>query len=65
MKKSAFILPVLCSFFLGVLIGFLLSPVKKGFEIGNNSGNTNNNYGKKEEIDEEQNDEEQNDEEQQ
>lgn len=41
MKKSTICL--LCSTMLlfGTLLGFLLSPIKKGLYIGNNSGNTN------------------------
>jgi hypothetical protein len=50
MKKSEVIIIGLCSLFVGVVIGFLISPVKKGIEIGNNSGNTNNFYGKDEEC---------------
>lgn len=54
MKRSEVILATLCGFFFGVIIGFLLSPIKKGLEFGNNSGNTtNNNYGCKEEQEEE------------
>ena len=45
MKKSEVVLMSLCSFFFGVILGFLISPVKKGIDIGNNSGNTNNYYG--------------------
>lgn len=46
MKKSEVILATLCGFFFGVILGFLLSPIKKGIDIGNNSGNTtNNNFG--------------------
>lgn len=41
-KKSELILATLCSFFFGVIIGFLIAPIKKGIEIGNNSGNTTN-----------------------
>lgn len=58
MKKSEAILVTLCGFFLGIIIGFVVSPIKKGFDIGNNSGNTtNNNYGdleEKEEAEEEE-----------
>lgn len=39
MKKSEITITALCAFFMGVVVGFLLSPVKKGIEIGNNSGN--------------------------
>ncbi len=46
MKKSEVILATLCGFFFGVIIGFLVAPIKKGVDIGNNSGNTtNNNFG--------------------
>jgi hypothetical protein len=38
-KKSELILATLCGFFFGVVIGFLISPIKKGIEIGNDSGN--------------------------
>lgn len=40
-KREVFIVSAL-AFFIGVVIGFLISPVKNGF--GNNSGNTTNNY---------------------
>lgn len=42
MKKST--VALLCStmLLLGTLLGFLLSPIKKGLYIGNNSGNNNN-----------------------
>lgn len=49
MKKSEKALPVICGFLFGVVVGFLLSPIKKGFEIGNNCGNCTNYYDKKEE----------------
>ena len=46
MKKSEIALLSLCSFLIGLVLGFLLAPIRKGVEIGNNSGNTtNNNYG--------------------
>lgn len=42
MKKST--VALLCStmLLLGTLLGFLLSPIKKGLYIGNNSGNNHN-----------------------
>lgn len=46
MKKSEVVFTALFGFFIGIVVGFLISPVKKGFEIGNNSGNTTNYYGK-------------------
>ncbi|MBB2181527.1 hypothetical protein H0486_01285 [Lachnospiraceae bacterium MD1] len=54
MKKSEKALPVICGFLFGVVVGFLLSPIKKGFEIGNNCGNCTNYYDKKEEETEEE-----------
>jgi len=44
MKKSEVILTALCTFLLGLVAGILLSPAKKGFEIGNNSGNNTYTY---------------------
>ncbi|MDF2821288.1 MAG: hypothetical protein K0R15_1729 [Clostridiales bacterium] len=35
-------------FLLGLVLGFLISPIKQG--IGNNSGNTTNNYYDKEDV---------------
>ncbi len=52
MKRSEIILSTLCSFLFGVVVGFLIAPIKKGIEIGNNSGNTTNHYDN-EEISEE------------
>lgn len=53
MKKSENIFMVAASFLLGVVIGFLISPVKHGINIGNDSGNdcgnTVNHYDKKKE----------------
>jgi hypothetical protein len=50
LKKPEKILPMLCIFLFGVILGFIASPIKKGIEIGNNSGNTtNNHYNSKEE----------------
>lgn len=49
MKKTELILLEMCTFLAGLIIGFLIAPIKKGLEIGNNSGNTNNyNYGNNE-----------------
>lgn len=50
MKKSEVVLMALSSFFFGVIIGFLITPVKKGIEIGNNSGNTTYNGYDEEEV---------------
>lgn len=47
MNKKEYTLSVLCALFLGIVIGFLLSPIKKGLEFGNNAGNTTNYYGEK------------------
>ncbi len=45
-KLTVFLISVVC-LLAGIILGFLLSPVK--FGIGNNCGNTtNNNYNKKE-----------------
>jgi hypothetical protein len=44
MNKSESRILALCCLFLGIVIGFLISPIKKGIEIGNNAGNTTNNY---------------------
>lgn len=47
-KKEVFMLSAL-AFSVGIVFGFLISPVKNGF--GNNSGNTiNNNYGEEHSI---------------
>ncbi len=54
MKRVEIILLSTCTFLAGLVLGFLIAPVKKGLEIGNNSGNTNNyNYGNNEKQDEE------------
>ncbi len=46
MKKSEIVLLSICSFLTGMVLGFLLAPIKKGIEMGNNCGNTtNHNYG--------------------
>lgn len=37
------VLFAVCLFLLGVVIGFLLAPIKKGISCGNNNGNTYNN----------------------
>ncbi|MDF2513349.1 MAG: hypothetical protein K0S04_3215 [Herbinix sp.] len=53
MKKNEIILLSVCTFLGGLVLGFLIAPIKKGLEIGNNSGNTNNyNYGDNEPKDE-------------
>ncbi|HWT26450.1 MAG TPA: hypothetical protein VN131_00790 [Mobilitalea sp.] len=46
MKKSEIFLLTMCSFLLGLVIGFFTAPVKQGINIGNDSGNTVNNYDK-------------------
>jgi hypothetical protein len=38
-KPTGALLALLC-LFAGIIIGFLLSPAKRGIQIGNNSGNT-------------------------
>jgi hypothetical protein len=54
LKKTEIVLLSVCTFLVGVVMGFLVAPIKKGFEIGNNSGNTNNyNYGNNEDQEEE------------
>ncbi|NLZ81289.1 MAG: hypothetical protein GX913_05745 [Clostridiales bacterium] len=46
MEKKEIIILALLTFSLGMITGFLISPMKAG--IGNNSGNTtHNNYGEK------------------
>lgn len=40
-KRESFTLSAL-AFSMGIVVGFLISPAKKGF--GNNSGNTTNNF---------------------
>lgn len=42
MRTSTAILTALLTFFAGIFVGFLLSPVKRG--IGNNCGNTTTAY---------------------
>lgn len=49
MKKSEQILAILCALLFGIVFGFLISPIKKGMEFGNNAGNTTNYYGYKKE----------------
>jgi hypothetical protein len=44
MKKSEVFFITLCGFLSGVIIGFLMSPIKKGVKMGNNCGNTTNHY---------------------
>jgi hypothetical protein len=51
MNKSEKIFIGLFGFLLGMVVGFLISPVKKGIEVGNNSGNTS--YAKEPELEEE------------
>lgn len=46
-KKPGLWAPSL-GFFMGMSIGFLISPIKQG--MGNNSGNTTNNYYGKEQL---------------
>lgn len=38
------VLIMLCCVFLGVIYGFLISPIKKGISVGNNNGNNYNEY---------------------
>lgn len=38
------ILVILCCLLLGIIKGFLISPVKRGLFCGNNSGNTYNRF---------------------
>lgn len=53
MTKPEVILLSISTFLGGLVVGFFIAPIKKGLEIGNNSGNTNNyNYGKNENKDE-------------
>lgn len=37
-KMTAFLISTIC-FLLGLVLGFLIAPIKKGIQIGNNSGN--------------------------
>lgn len=41
MKKSTGVLLSFACFLLGLVVGFLLAPIKQGIQVGNNSGNTN------------------------
>ncbi len=41
MRKSTAILMSMVLFFFGIIIGFLISPIKKGIYCGNNNGNNN------------------------
>lgn len=43
---------IVCSFLFGLVLGFLISPIKHGINIGNDSGNTVNNYDKDKEKEE-------------
>ncbi|NLT15662.1 MAG: hypothetical protein GXY05_15150 [Clostridiales bacterium] len=47
MKKLTAFLLSMSLFFTGVTLGFLLSPIKKGIYIGNNSGNKGGNNSEK------------------
>jgi len=40
LKKLTGLLLALTSLFVGIILGFLLSPVKHGINIGNDSGNS-------------------------
>lgn len=40
MKKTTAILLSCSALLFGMVLGFLISPIKKGIEVGNNSGNT-------------------------
>lgn len=42
------ILKGVCLFFLGIILGFLIAPIKQGITCGNNCGNS---YGTKEDFD--------------
>ena len=44
MKRREIVTVSALAFSIGIVLGFLISPVKKGIDIGNNSGNTVNNY---------------------
>ncbi|MDF2537335.1 MAG: hypothetical protein K0S76_356 [Herbinix sp.] len=46
MSKSKKIFIGVFGFLLGMVVGFLISPIKKGIEIGNNCGNSPNYYGR-------------------
>ena len=39
-SSTAVWLFVVCSFLAGIIVGFFLSPIKKGVKIGCNNGNT-------------------------
>ncbi len=58
MSKSTSIILTLAGLFIGIAVGFMVSPVKKGIRIGrlridcnvgcnNGAGNTNTRYGRK------------------
>ena len=40
MKKTTAILLSCSALLFGMVLGFLISPIKKGIEVGNNSGNS-------------------------
>lgn len=44
MKKTLAFLMSAAFFFAGITLGFVLSPIKKGIFIGNNSGNRGGGY---------------------
>lgn len=44
MKKVEIVVAALGGLFLGIIIGFLIAPIKKGIEIGNNAGNSTSYY---------------------
>lgn len=48
MNKGRAVLISMLMFSVGMILGFLISPIKRG--IGNDSGNTTNNYYNKEET---------------
>lgn len=47
MKKLTAFLLGSTLFFAGITIGFILSPIKKGIYVGNNSGNKDSGFGVK------------------
>ncbi|WP_294411942.1 hypothetical protein [uncultured Ruminococcus sp.] len=47
-SSTALWLFALCSFLIGIIIGFILSPIKKGIKIGCNNGN--NTYEKEQDM---------------
>jgi len=44
MKKGMCFLLTILGLLAGAVLGFAFSPVKKGMDIGSNSGNTTSNY---------------------